>query len=580
MTAFRASSQGYLVPLISIQATLVTVAMTTVDPSIEQVPFADGGATADLGLGIPYLPDMDDVVVDMAQLTIKAIPHPVTADTAAIGSEDGATTVDLHGPARLVGMNISLAKPLIVGAQDPTKDTRVIVSTAEPGAAKAPIFAAPTLPKPSPMYPEPLTGMTLSATQGDAQLTFDRPLAGSRWALSIAAGDKAGELQPVNGESITVRSIDVDAVPTGLKVVIPGDGDDAAPEAVLYENPGPLLPEAAQHEIVFTPLAQRHLQQRLAAAKAQPGEGLLSVPLRLSSTSAGAVGIVSRTLQARYTVNITLDPAELATGGEWAVLPLKVPAHRRPTDGGGTLVAALAGRELDPAFDPPPRTPPASGVTVATRRRVAVAGSMTVAPGATATLTSVRVLAAADRPAETVLEVHGDNAGLPGPLLASVVRKVASPTGTWQEFLLATPVELPSPGRVWCVLRTNDEPVRWFCTAGEAPLLSVDDGASWGVVENPLGGGGAPMLQLFRPSDPGVVPIVECHLGTVKVAEVPVTAAGGGAPEGTLILPKAVLDALAATTGAGKVTTELQLYSRTVMRITVRGLVCAYEPIA
>jgi hypothetical protein len=174
--------------------------------------------------------------------------------------------------------------------------------------------------------------------------------------------------------------------------------------------------------------------------------------------------------------------------------------------------------------------------------------------------------------------VHGDNAGMPGPLLASVVRKVASPTGTWQEFLLAKPVELPPPGRVWCVLRTNDAPIRWFCTDGEAPLLSVDDGASWGALATPLGDGGAPLLQLFRRSDPAAVPIVECHLGAARVADVALVATEGRAPEGALTLADSVLDALGTTTGGGRVTTELQLYSRTVMRVTVRGLACAYEP--
>ena len=430
--------------------------------------------------------------------------------------------------------------------------------------------------EPGGLYPTALTGMTLSGGTETGRLTFNPPVAGRRWALRVVIGTSAGELKPSATGTLEVERVEVDAAPIGLTVTIPGD--DASPETVLYANPATLLPAAGSHEIVFTPLAERRLQARLEAAKDRHDEGLLGVPIRLASTSAGAVAIDSRSLRARYTVNAATDPVELEIGGDWAVLPLMLPAGRRPSDGGGTLTVRSVGHELDSSFEPPSRTPPAGGVTVHPGRRIGAVGTMTAAGSEPATLLAVRVLVATERPAEAVLELRADAGGLPGPQLASVVRRlVASPPG-WQEFLLPAPLRLEAPARVWCSLRTNDEPIRWYCGPDRnAPLVSVDDGESWGAAVTPLEPGGAPLLQLYRTADPAIAPVIECFLGAQRVGEVALTGADG-VHAGRLSLPDAVLAAAGATGGTGRALTELLLYSRTVLHASVRDLVCGYDP--
>jgi hypothetical protein len=538
---------------------------------VERVTFPDGGGPFDLGLAIPRLPDMDDVVVDEASLSIRALPYPIDVDSPRLERRvDGSTIVDLGAPSRLVSIDVTIDGTL-------TGSQRVLLSSAEPGAQEAPMFAADPFSGTG-LYPAPLTGMALSAKSGAARLTFLQPVAGRRWAVRVVEGESAGDLTAGPGPSLTVTGVRVDGSPTDVRVTIPGDG--GADASILYAGSGVLLPAAEPQAVVFTPLAQRHLRARLAAA-ASSDDVMLSVPLRLASTSEGVIGIVSRSLRSHYLVNLQRAPIELALGGEWAELPLVAPAGRRPRSGAGTLEARLAGRELDPAWPPPPQLVPATGVTVAPRRRVAALAVASPGVSGLASVVAVRLLLGADQSAELVLEVCGDAAGLPATTLGTVVRRIPATAPTWHEFVLTAPLDVPSPGRVWCVLHTNDQPVRWFTGHdGAAPLGSSDDGATWGSPSMPLGFGGAPLVQLFR-TDPGESsPRVDVYLGGQRIDGVELTRLGAQEAAATLTLPEAVLAALGGSAGDGRVTTPLRLFSRTVMRLTVRDLACTYDPTA
>ena len=384
---------------------------------------------------------------------------------------------------------------------------------------------------------------------------------------------QAADLSAASDPTVTVREVRVDASPTDLAITIPGAAGGG--DAVLYANPGTLLPSTQPHQVAFTPLAQRHLQAALEGNAPGP---LLPVPIRLSSTTEGAVGVVSRTLIAHYRVRVPDAPA-LETGGSWATLPLLLPPLRRPTGGGGTLRGKLAGYELDPTFAPPAFAPPPTGITVAPRRRIAVAASMQVGPSGTPALAAARILASVARPAEVVLEVRRDVAGLPGDVLATVVRKLPAGDPAWHEFSLPAPLSLPT-ARVWCAIRTNDAEVRWHGAGSEPPVVSVDDGASWSTVDSPLAPPATPLVQLFRPLAADAQPAIDIYLGEAKVGSV-VLARTARDVAGPLVIPPAILDAAAAAPaapGGGRVVTPLRLYSPVVMKLAVSDIACSYDP--
>ena len=151
---------------------------------VETVVFPAGGGSRDLGLAIPRVADMDEVVVDTAELTIHAIEHPVTVAPPPFASAaNGVTPIDLPAPGRLLSIDLTYGGPLDV---DP--DNHVVVSTAENGDHPVPVFAYPDVTNDAPMFPTPLTGMTVSGKSGDARATFASPVAGQHWTLRVLVG--------------------------------------------------------------------------------------------------------------------------------------------------------------------------------------------------------------------------------------------------------------------------------------------------------------------------------------------------------------------------------------------------------
>jgi hypothetical protein len=539
------------------------------EPAVDVVTFPENGGTSDLGLAVPFLPDMDTVVVEAAEITLRADPLPGTHTPTTSAHAGGGVSVTLGAGQRLTEM-------VVDGTWTPDSE-KIVVSALPPDGAASPVFVDPELAPASTMFPVPLSGMTRSDANPGTRLRFPSPLTGERWLIQIASGTDVGSLIPKN-TALTVRSVTLQEVPTDLAVVIPGEGEE--PDGQLYANPGQLLPDLPPQQIVFTPLAQRHLDRRLSAGRGQPGLALLTVPLRLSSTTAGTVAIVTKTLDATYRVTATApDPVALRTGGEPAVLALTLPAGRRPTGCAGQIVCRTTGRELD---GPVAMTAavPGAGVVVTTDRWAAATAPFEGSGQATADLASVRLFVAADRAAEVVLELRQESAGAPGPVLASVVAHVVAGPPGWLEFALPSPLPVAVPAVLWCALRTNDEPVRWFGAPGDEPArVSVDRGASWGAIGGDLTTPTSPLIQLFRiATEP---PRVDLYLGAAPVGQLRLV---GGADSdevrAPLELPPEVLSAIATTTGQGRVVTELRLVSRTVLDLSVRGLACSYDPFA
>jgi len=547
----------------------------------DAVTFPEGGGSTDLEFAIPRVPGMDEVVVDVAQLRVLAETPELELSTYQVtDAPDGGSLLDLGAESRL--RRVVVDPP--AAATTALASLHLVVRAAPKRVPGPPVFADPPFPLDSKMYAPALGGLTVSTTGDGRQLSFPAAgAAGAAWLLQYATGTEATNLTP-RTDRFAVRRVTVNAAATDVSLVIRGASTED-PGIPLWDHPGAFLPEAGEQEINFTPLAQKHLTAALTGS-ASP---TLAIPLRLSSASGGAVRVVARTLVAWYLVR-PLGPAPVSVriGGDWTRLDLRAPTARRP--GGSTLRLRLrhAGRELNGSRRPP-LDPPRSGVRVGDQRLVAVATPVT---GAVA-LASVRVLVAVGEAAEAVLELHADAAGAPGaPIAAPVVRQLAAPPAgsppepAWLEFELPNPVQVA--GTIWAVLRTNRGRVHWFTEAGPAEVarVSVDSGASWGVVDDLLVDPGEPLVQLFHAVSTPDPPTVELFLAGSPAGAIALGPVAEGSREflsTDAAVPASVLAALGAATGTGgeaTSTTPLVLFCRAVGDLVVEELTLSYHPFA
>jgi hypothetical protein len=583
------------------------------DPDV--VTFGEHGGQADLELAIPFLPGMDEVVVDAATLRVRAeaVEQELSTYTVTDAADGQGSFLALPAPARLRKVVVDPSGGAPAG---PDEVLRLVVRVAEGLIPGPPVYAKPPFDLTSPMFIDVLDGLEVTELDGGGgtQLVFPAaggpfPVAqGTAWLLQRATGAEVTELEP-RQERFAVRKVTVDAAASDLDLVIRGAGE-ADPPTPLWRHPGAFLPEAGEQEVSFTPLAQKHLAAALAALTGTPGSGAggsgaggaaggqhtLPIPLRFSAASGGAIRVVAKTLDARYLVRPAGPEAvTLRLGGDWVPLLLRAPASRRPSGSSLRLRARHLGRELNPGSGLPPLTAPRAGLRVGAGRMVAAAVPCAPAAGGEASLrlASARVFAAFSEPVEIVCELRGDAAGAPGPLLAPPLVKQLAPPATppavpaWVEFELPAPgATVAVPATVWVTLRSNRGELRWFTADQGEARVSLDDGSSWGVPDAVLTGAGAPLAQLFHvldtPSPPDVQVLVDGGAaGSIALA------AGGSPLEFVsapgLELPAPVLTALATATGGdggGRALTALALCSRAVADLTVEELTLSYDPFA
>jgi hypothetical protein len=566
------------------------------DPDV--VTFPEAGGDADLELAIPFLPGMDEVVVDAAGLRVVAQAPELELSTYTVTDGPGGqgSFLALPAPSRL--RRVVVDPPTAATAA--LDKLHLVVRAAEGLTPGPPVFADPPFSLPSPMFAAVFAGMTVTTVSGGTGRQLEFPAAGSpfpaaqgsAWLLQHATGDNATGLQPVT-ERLTVRRVTVDAAAADLALVIPGatPEDDPVP---LWSHPGPFLPAAGEQEISFTPLAQKHLAAALARLGAAAGAQTLPIPLRFTAAGGGAIRVVAKTLQARYVVRPAgADPVTLRLGGDWVPLELRAPAGRRPGATTMRLRARHLGRELNQGSGQPPAARPRAGLRVGAGRLVATSLPCTpLGGGATVPLASARVYALAGEAVEAVCELRADAAGAPGPLLAPPMVKQLQPPATpparpdWIEFELPAPgTTIPVPATVWVTLRTNRGELRWFTGEAGDGRVSLDAGSSWGAVDAVLAATGAPLAQLFHAVDAPQPPQVDVLVGGSPAGSVTLEAVAGSPLEFVtatgLALPAPVVTALAtAAGGGGRAATAPALFSRAVADLTVEELTLSYDPFA
>ena len=391
---------------------------------------AEQGGTGERELAIPFLADMDEIVVDAAELRFVARRHEraIAGYKVSAAPESKGVVLSLDRPARLLKVVID-APPTAV----PPAVHRLVVRGAEPRPSGGfdfgpPMFADPPFALDSPLYEPVLGGLRVTNFGGRAEITFPGT-AGSGWLISLASGDEATKLKPLVFTP-AVHSVTVDAAASDLTLAVPGE--DADEDTVLWSSPGPLFPDAGVQVAAFTPVAQKRLASALESAATPAGAVTLPIPLRFEASSAGRIAIESKTLQAHYRVHpLGSEPVQASLAGGWTPLRLEAPAGRRPSRGSLRLVARHAGRALNAGSPVPSVAPPGAGVRVDGDHWVAAPAAFLPlageAEGSLLPLVAVRVPLRAVDDAEAAVEVRGDAAGGPGrPLAGQVVRQAGA----------------------------------------------------------------------------------------------------------------------------------------------------------
>jgi hypothetical protein len=560
----------------------------------DRVEFAEeSGGEEPRELGVPLLPDADEIEVTEAEIRMAAAATDTEVGFDAVDAADGnGVIVTLARPAHLRKVEIAYTAPAAPPA--PLALRTVIRGATRQGSGYSftpPLFAHPAFPKPGPMYGDVLAGLKVTSVAGGRRLLEVDGVPGTSWLIQIASASSPTDLLPLPVKP-TVHRVVIRAAPSNLRIIMKTEEGDVP----LWANPGLLLPEAGQQEINFRALAQRQLGALLKKTSAAPGHLTLPVSLRFASDSAGAIAVNATTLTARYKVlPLGPEPRTLPIGGDWTPLNLRAPAGAAPEASALDVTVKLAGRELNAGSAVPPVGAPSSGLRVDVDVMAAAAIGFQPLPGrppgSVLPLASVRLFLAAREAAEAVLEIRNDSSGVPGELVARPLPvSLEKDVSGWVEFLL--PSALPaSAGQapLWIALRANRGELLWFATgeaAGVGPLaerVSIDRGRTWAEPERPLTAAGVLLVQLYHAlEDPLPRPTIQLLRGaTVLAADLFASAARKGPREfavaGTA-LPPAVLTLLGARPGSGKVETELRLYSPSVGEVTVENASLFYEP--
>lgn len=612
MTAAGSRSLFYALGVEATQLALLAAGFVIEEVTGDFVDFDDeSGGQADRELAIPLLPGMDAVVVDSAQIVLRArvLEVDVTGyDSVATSDDDVGVVVRLHTPSRIRRIvlghvsfppevageavryrHVSGLETRAAGEGVTTESMRVVVRPAEPSEGGftfgPPIFADPPFPAPpSPFYGPSLAGLRVAMPSGGSLQVQLPETAGQAWLVQLAHGAEPTELRPLAFSAAATR-VSVAAAPRNLSIVARG----ATPEedVALWGNPNALLPESGSQVVSFTPVAQRMLSARLAEAGSAGAGVTLPVSLRFAAHSGGRIEVESRTLSAHYEVHpMEADPLLLRASGTWSQVRLSAPTTVRADAGGGQLEAALLGRELNPGSPVPPITSPPAGLRVTAERWAAASARWEPAAGGTGSalpLVSVQVLVQASEATEVVLEVRADSAAAPGPAVATpAVLQLEPGPAEWQEFVLKQPVPVVTGGApLWVALRTNQGEVRWFAAGDGEARVSVDRGATWGAIDERLIEGGAPLALLFHASDVSLAPRLALYLGEIPVAELAVDRPVGEARfAAELALPGPILSALAsAPPGLGpRADTTVHAFSRSVIDLTLSDFSLSYSP--
>ena len=559
---------------------------------LDRVDFpAEEGGDVDQALAIPFLADMDGIVVTDARLVLRSAPKDLDIENYSV-TENGSEGLFLsfNDPARLRKVEISYdyTPPVL----SPT--TRIVIRTAtNNGALQAgpPLFAEPNFGQPGKMFSATMGGMTVNELGNNRRLLTLPSVLGSTWLIQLASGDEPTALAPIALKPAINRVV-LQALPRNLSVVLAPD-DEAL---TLWKNPGVLLPEAGDQEISFAPLAEKHLTNALKTAASDAAA--LPVPLRFHSDCGSAIEIVSKSLVAEYQVQPFAGSKTFELRGDLTALVLNAPAGLSPAKSIARLTVKLLGRELNDASPEPSLDKPSNGLRVSTEHWAAAASAVaprgSEANGSIVQIASVRIYLASSEASEVVLDIRSDIANSPGAAVAApLVKQLDAGFIGWCEFELPTPIKVVSGNApIWLALRSNKGEVHWFNAPGSSPdsnnevssnRVSSDRGATWGESNPQLVKPRPLLLQLFHQTDdPVAAPVIRIQRGTTILQSNIVTdpqqkSAREYAIAGS-VLPQAVHTVLAAQTGKGRVDCEFLLFSRSALDLIVETLTISYDP--
>ena len=589
MTSFVGSALFYPVSYASAQ--LLDLVRGVIDPTLlDTVEFTDeSGGVAVRQLALPRLPGIDEVEVTQATLQIWSLARDMEISTygAQTGPDGKGVFLTLDKPGRLKKVEVEYVLPTPVVGE---AAYHVIVSSAkkdpsvlQPGT---PLFAVDDFEPPGQMFPRTLAGMTQTALGGNRFLLNLPSVLGDAWLIQLAKGNSAVDLVPQQ-IAVAIRSVTLDGVPSNVAVTLATAGGDTA----LWSNPQLLLPSSGVQDISFTPLAQKELATALTPASADAVT--LPLTVKFSSASGGALGIVARTLQARYIVRpVAAAPATITLAGARTPLTLTAPAGLQPQGSALRLVARCKGWELNGGLAEPPPEEPSTGLRVTQANMVAQSARF---DGSDFPLVNVRLYLAAPGAAEVAVELREDVAGRPGAIIGKPVAMKIAGTRGWQDFACQpTPFRNASTA-LWVAARVTKGEVLWFAAGDQgACLISLDKGATWGAPDSVLTSSSSLLVQLFH--DRTSVPLSRAPIVRVDSDGASVVAdllAGAAAPSPKqaaswpmefvldgFALPAGLLSFYARQPGAAKIDQTLQLFSRSVLDLRVELAALFYDPFA
>jgi hypothetical protein len=582
--------------------TLIALIHGVEDPTLDVVQFDDeAGGTSERDLAIPFLPDMDEVVVAKAELIFGARRTEQTIAgyrVATATGDDVGMVIALDRPARLAKLVIG-APTVAPGAVAEGEALHYVVRSAEPLPGPAtgfkfgpPIFADPPFALESKLYGPVLGGLTVVAVDGGGvQIRFPDIL-GSGWLIQRATGSEATKLKPVAFTS-SVTSVTVAAAVSGLALTAVG----ATPQedTILWSSANALVPDGGAQIASFTPVAQKTLTRALTAANSTTPAVTLPLALRFTASSGGRLGITAKTLDVTYRVHpLGRGPTKLSLAGVWTPLALRAPAGRRAQSARIKLVAKHRGRELNDGSPTPPVAWPGAGVRIDGTRSAATAAWLAPLAGAPQgwplELVAVSVPVEAVVQSEAVLEVRHDAGGGPGQVIAAAVRQFRPGDQGWVDFELAPALVAGNAGvPLWISLRTTKGELRWFAggSPGTAGRVSTDGRVTWDEVDPLLLPSAGPLVALFHAVPPPLAaPLLQFQAGDSRVGEMVLGGPAASDPHEfssdsaavDASLVDGLLTALGNASGSGRVRTDLLAFSRAVIDLTVAELTLDYDP--
>lgn len=570
-----AQSHIFFYPFDSELSYVANLVMGTLEPPADAIDFtAPAGGSATRELAIPFLPGMDEIRVDAAEIRLRAgsLETESSSHTSVPGPSGQGAFLGLAGPG--------LLKKVVLEYQEPAPQLgitfRLVVRLAtRKGAgfeAGVPIFAEPPLGSLGAMYGPALPGFALMPVGGNrVQLTLPS-LRGDAWLFQIATGNTPDALAP---QPIvpTVRSVILDAAPKDVAVSLAA----ASGETTLWNNPGLLLPGGEAQVVSFTPLAQRHLTDKLKTAAANAPT--LSVSLKFASAAAGRLEISGKTLASSYVAKpLGAEARKIAIPGDRAPVTFDLPSGLTPASNRFKLTLRAKPRKRDALSPPAPVGAPVTGLRVSQSEYVAAG----IPYSGAAALVAVRLCLAAQGDAEAVLTLHADVAGAPGEMIAGPV--VFRPNGApaWTDLELPAPLA-PGAAKLWLALRTSKGTLHWFGDANASgdPRLSRDDARSWTAVPGRLAGPAKLLGQLMIEADPiADPPRLTLLAGDTVLADDLLAGIAGTAPGEFIVaaaaFPPGSLGGPAQT--GGKTPLHFDLSSAYQCEATIEDFAVIYDP--